>query len=64
MSMAVEWFKEGGDTMRELLRSKARAAMRRKGYTRLNKPRYGIDPNTGLPAKLPSVFTQRWREFC
>ena len=58
MSMAVEWFKEGGDTMRELLRSKARAAMRRAGYTRLNKPRYA--PNGG---KLPSVFAQRWREF-
>ncbi len=26
--------------MRELLRSKARAAMRRAGYTRLNKPTY------------------------
>lgn len=49
MSMAVEWFKEGGDTMRELLRSKARAAMQRAGYTRLNKPTY--DP---IMRKCPS----------
>lgn len=44
--------------MRELLRSKARAAMRRKGYTRLNKPRY--DPIMG---HMPSIFAQYWREF-
>ena len=58
MSMAVEWFKEGGDTMRELLRSKARAAMQRAGYTRLNKPTYNQQ------GRGPSVFAQRWREFC
>ena len=45
--------------MRELLRSKARAAMMANGYTRLNKPR--IDPLTG--GQLPSVFAQYWREF-
>ena len=45
--------------MRELLRSKARATMTAKGYTRLNKPR--IDPLTG--GQLPSIFAQRWREF-
>lgn len=44
--------------MRELLRSKARAAMQRAGYTRLNKPTY--DPIMG---KCPSVFAQQWREF-
>lgn len=44
--------------MRELLRGKARAAMQRKGYTRLNKPRYA--PNGG---KHLSLFAQRWREF-
>lgn len=46
--------------MRELLRGKARAAMKRKGYTRLNKPQF--DPLTG--GRLPSIFAQRWREFC
>lgn len=45
--------------MRELLRGKARAAMKRKGYTRLNKPRHA--PNGG---RLQSIFAQRWREFC
>lgn len=45
--------------MRELLRSKARAAMVRRGYTRLNKPTY--DPVMG---KCPSIFAMRWREFC
>lgn len=44
--------------MRELLRSKARAAMRRAGYIRLNKPRPA--PNGG---KLPSIFAQRWWDF-
>lgn len=44
--------------MRELLWSKARAAMRWKGYTRLNKPTY--DPVMG---KCPSIFALRWREF-
>lgn len=44
--------------MRELLRDKARAAMRRKGCTWLNKPRYA--PNG---RKLPSIFAQSWREF-
>lgn len=43
--------------MRELLRSKARAAMRRPGYTRLNKPTRTIQ-GCG-----PSLFAQRWREF-
>lgn len=50
--------------MRELLRSKARAAMTAKGYTRLNKPGYGIDPKTGQPVKIPSIFAQYWRKFC
>ncbi len=45
--------------MRELLRSKARAAMKRKGYTRLNKPQF--DPLIG--GKLSSIFAQRCREF-
>lgn len=45
--------------MREILRSKARAAMQRAVYARLNKPCYA--PNGG---KLSSVFAQRWREFC
>lgn len=57
MSMAEGWFKEGGDTMRELLRSKAQAAMQRAGYTRLNKPTYNQQ------GRGPSVFAQRWREF-
>lgn len=44
--------------MRELLRSKARAAMKQAGYTKLNKPRYAPNGN-----KLSSLFAQRWREF-
>ena len=46
--------------MRELLRAKARATMTAKGYTRLNKPQ--IDPLPG--GRLPSIFAQRWLEFC
>lgn len=57
MSMAVEWFKEGGDTMRELLRSKARAAMQRAAYTRLNKP------TRTMQGYGPSLFAMRWMEF-
>jgi len=44
--------------MRELLRAKARAAMQKAGYIRLNKPRY--TPEGG---HLSSVFALRWREF-
>ena len=43
--------------MRELLRSEARAAMHRAGYTRLNRPTYHQQ------GRGPSVFAQRWREF-
>ena len=43
--------------MRELLRAKARAAMQKAGYIRLNKPRY--TPEGGHF----SVFALRWREF-
>ena len=39
--------------MREFLRSKARAAMQRAGYTRLNKP---IISGTAV---YPSLFAQR-----
>ena len=55
--MAGEWSKEGGDTMRELLRSKARAAMHRGGYTRLNKP------TRTMQGYGPSLFAMRWEEF-
>lgn len=44
--------------MRELLRIKARAAMRRAGYTRLNKPTHTMQ------GYGPSLFAHRWREFC
>lgn len=44
--------------MRELLRSKSRATMRRAGYTRLNKPTRIYPVGYG-----PSIFAQRWREF-
>jgi len=44
--------------MRDLLRAKARAAMQKAGYIRLNKPRY--TPEGG---HLSSVFALRWREF-
>lgn len=43
--------------MRELLRSKARAAMQRAGYTRINKQ---IVSGTAI---YPSIFAQRWRNF-
>lgn len=35
----------------------ARAAMKRKGYTRLNKPTIATN------GYGPSIFAQRWREF-
>ena len=44
--------------MRELLRSKARAAMWKKGYTHLNKR------TRTMQGYGPSIFAQRWREFC
>ena len=44
--------------MRELLRSKARAAMQRAGYARLNKP------TRTMQGYGPSIFAQRWRAFC
>lgn len=43
--------------MRELLRSKARAAIRRLGYTRLNKP------TRTMQGYGPSIFAQWWQEF-
>lgn len=45
--------------MRKILRNRARAAMRRAGYTKINKPRRA--PNG---AELPSFFAQNWRRFC
>lgn len=45
--------------MRKILRNKARAAMRRAGYTKINKPRRA--PNG---AELPSFFALNWRRFC
>lgn len=44
--------------MRELLRSKARAAMRYAGYTKLN------NPTRTMQGYGPSLFAQRWRKFC
>lgn len=43
--------------MRELLRSKSRAAMKWAGYTRLNKP------TRTMQGYGPSIFAKRWREF-
>lgn len=43
--------------MRELLRSKARANMLRKGYIRINKP------TRTMQGYGPSIFAQQWREF-
>lgn len=47
--------------MRELLRAKARAKMRKKGIVHMNKPRYGV--RSGMVMKLPSYFADHWREF-
>jgi len=45
--------------MRKLLRAKARAAMTKAGYHKMNRK---------LPAakgeRAQSVFSQRWRKFC
>lgn len=45
--------------MRKILRNKARAAMRRAGYSKVNKPRRA--PNW---AEFPSFFALNWRKFC
>lgn len=49
--------------MRQLLRSKARAAMERRGIQHMNKPRWTISRKTGMPQRVPSIFAERWREF-
>lgn len=40
--------------MRKLMRSMARAKMRKAGYRRINKP---------MPGGGPSYFARRWREW-
>lgn len=49
--------------MRELLRSKARAAMERAGIDHLNKRPLGIDPMTGHINRYKSKFASNWRKF-
>ncbi len=49
--------------MRSLLRSKARAGMKIKGIQKMNKERWGVNPTTGMPEKMPSYFAQYWREY-
>lgn len=47
--------------MRSLLRNKARAAMRKKGICRMNKPRFAF--RNGQIMTLPSFFAEHWREY-
>lgn len=46
--------------MRNLLRSKARALMQRRGICHMNKARYTI--RNGAVMRLPSYFAEHWRE--
>lgn len=50
--------------MRKILRNIARANMRKAGMKRINKRSTILNPRTGMPERLPSLFAQRWREFC
>lgn len=47
--------------MRELLRAKARANMKKKGIVHMNKPRFAF--RNGMPTKLPSFFAENWRAY-
>lgn len=47
--------------MRKLLRSVARANMKRAGIQKMNKARYTI--KNGMVTKLPSYFAENWRAW-
>jgi len=55
--------KKEGETMRKILRNIARANMRKAGIKRMNKEKWAINPNTGLPVKCPSYFALNWRDY-
>ena len=46
--------------MRELLRSIAKASMKRRGVTRINKQQ--VRYSNGKLVRLPSYFAQNWRK--
>ncbi len=50
--------------MRKILRNIARANMRKAGMKHINKRNTVLNPRTGMPERMPSLFAQRWREFC
>lgn len=50
--------------MRKILRNIARANMRKAGLKRVNKRMIAYNHKTGMPERMPSLFAQRWREFC
>ena len=47
--------------MRKILRSIARANMRRAGIKKMNKPRFMV--RGGVLAKVPSFFAENWRNW-
>lgn len=47
--------------MRKLLRSMARANMKRAGIQKMNKPRYMV--KNGMLVKMPSYFAANWRDW-
>lgn len=47
--------------MRKLRRSVAKANMKRMGIQHPNKRHYAIQH--GVPVRLPSFFSQHWREY-
>ena len=50
--------------MRKVLRNIARANMRKAGMKQVDKRRYGINPSTGMPVRLPSTFAAQWPKYC
>lgn len=48
---------------RKLLRSKARAAMQRKGFARINKRPIGYDPTIRQWVGYPRFLSCKWRDF-
>lgn len=49
--------------MRKLLRSMARANMKRAGIQKMNKMRYSWDPNIKKFVPVGSYFANNWRAW-
>lgn len=48
---------------RKILRNRARLNMTKEGITRQNKRHWVRNPRTGLMERMPSYFSEHWREY-